>query len=102
FEQAFGSGDTPGIAWLEAEQRFGLSAERAALRAGLAGLIQASFMAEETAPASGKPARDTGSLAKVVQEARSLATERKRVLAEVVPVFPAKAQPVIARVVDAR
>jgi type VI secretion system protein ImpL len=102
FEQAFGSGGAPGIVWLEAEQRFGLSSERSALREGLAGLLQASFMAEEPAPATGKPARETGSLGKVAQEARSLAAERRRVLAEVLPVFPPQAQPVVARVVDTR
>ena len=102
FEQAFGKHADPGIVWLEAEQRFGLSPERAALRAGLAGLLGASFMAEETPPPAGKPARESGSLAKVTQEARTLAAERKRVVGEVLPLFPERARPVVARVVDAR
>ncbi|HVE52350.1 MAG TPA: hypothetical protein VNB23_03075 [Ramlibacter sp.] len=101
FEQAFGSRGTSGIVWVEGEQRFALSGERNALRDGLAALLKASFMAEEAAPAP-KPARETATLAKVAQEARSLAAERTRVQAEIVPLFPPPAQPVVARVVDVR
>lgn len=100
FEQAFGSQGQPGIVWLESEQRFGLSAERAAVRNGLGGLLKASFMSEEAMPAKG--VRETTSLPKVLEEARRLAGERTRVLAEVVPAFPEAARPVVTRVVDVR
>lgn len=101
FEEAFGSRGQAGIVWVDGEQRFALSGERGALRAGLAGLLQASFMAEEPAPA-GRSVRENPNLARVTQEARALAAERARVRAEVLPLFPAQAQPVVARVVDAR
>lgn len=100
FEQTFGSQGQPGIVWVESEQRFGLSAERAAVRNGLGGLLKASFMSEEPAPAKG--ARETTSLPKILEEARKLATERTRVLAEVIPLFPEAARPVVTRVVDVR
>jgi type VI secretion system protein ImpL len=101
FEQAFGTRGEPGIVWMENERRFGLSPDRAALRQGLEGLLKTSFMAEDTARAA-RTARETGSLAKVVQEARALAAERERAIAEIVPTFPQHAQPVVQRVVDAR
>lgn len=101
FELAFGSRGEPGIVWREGERRFGLSDEREALRTGLGALLKVAFMNEE--PARGaKPARETGSLAKVVQEAQALAAERERALAEIVPVFPEAAQPIVTRVVDTR
>ncbi|MEJ5990737.1 hypothetical protein WG902_12110 [Ramlibacter sp. PS3R-8] len=100
FEQTFGSQGAPGIVWIASEQRFGLSAERAAIRNGLGGLLKASFMSEEPAPAKG--ARETTSLPKILEEARKLAAERARVQAEVVPVFPEAARPVVTRVVDLR
>jgi type VI secretion system protein ImpL len=101
FEQAFGSRGQPGIVWVEGEQRYTLSGERAALREGLSALLKASFMAEEP-PAATKPARESGTLGKALQEARVLAAERGRVLSEVLPLFPPQTQPVVARVVDAR
>lgn len=101
FEQAFGRQGEPGIVWLESERRFGLSAERAALRAGLGALLKTSFMADAgAAPAKGT--RDAGTLPKVLQEARALANERVKAMSEVVPLFPAPAQPVVVRVIDAR
>ena len=101
FESAFGSRGEPGIVWLEGERRFGLSSERAALRAGLGALLKASFMGEEAARGV-RVNRESGSLAKVVQEARALAEERERVGTDVVPSFPRQAQPVVQRVIDAR
>jgi type VI secretion system protein ImpL len=100
FQQAFGSRGEPGIVWIEGERRFGLSTDRTALRNGLGALLKVSFMGEESAPPKG--ARDTASLAKVVEEARAIAAERARVLAEIVPTFPEQAQPVVMRVVDGR
>ena len=101
FELAFGRHGEPGIVWLAGENRFGLSSERAALRAGLSALLKTSFMAE-TAPPAGKEARETGTLSKALQEAKALAAERARAVAEVLPLFPQHARPVVARVVDAR
>lgn len=98
FSAAFGGHAEPGIVWIEAERRFGLSGERAALRQGLGALLKTSFMKEE---AAGRQA-DTGSLAKAVQDARSLADERVRALSQVLPIFPSHTQPVVLRVVDAR
>jgi type VI secretion system protein ImpL len=101
FEQAFGSRGEPGIVWLQDQRRFGLSGERAALRDGLGALLQASFMNDDTARAA-KAGRDGASLAKVAQEARALADERQQAQAEIVPLFPQQAQPVVRRVVDTR
>ena len=99
FQTAFGSHGEPGIVWLEGEQRFGLSPERAAMREGLGALLKASFMSEEAA----RSGRETAStLPTVLKEARALAQERTRAVQEILPVFPAQAQPVVARVVDAR
>ena len=100
FEQAFGSRGEPGIVWIESEQRFGLSLARTAMRNGLNGLLQASFMSED--PPATKPSRESASLPKVLDEARALAAERARVITNVIPLFPESAQPVIARVVDHR
>lgn len=101
FELAFGTRGEPGIVWIEGEKRFGLSADRAALRQGLGALLKTSFMAEDTARTA-KTGRETGSLAKVVQEARALADERERAVTEIVPTFPRQAQPVVQRVIDTR
>ncbi|MEJ8838474.1 hypothetical protein [Ramlibacter sp. AN1133] len=101
FDLAFGTRGEPGIVWLEGEKRFGLSPDRAALREGLAALLKTSFMAEETARAA-RAARESGSLAKVLQEARALAEERERAVAQIVPTFPRQAQPAVQRVIDAR
>ena len=98
FELAFGTGGEPGIVWMDDQKRFGLSTERAALRQGLDALLKTSFMADDTARA----ARDSGSLGKVLQEARALAQEHDRAAAEIVPTFPRQAQPVVQRVIDAR
>lgn len=100
FEEAFGSRGEPGIVWVESAQRFALSPERSALRDGLGGLLKASFMNEQAAPAKG--ARETTSLGKILEEARALAAERARVLAEVVPAFPQQAQPIVTKVIDLR
>lgn len=102
FEQAFGSQGAPGIVWLAGENRFGLSPERSALRHGLAALLKTSFMSEESLRAPAKGSKESVSLAKVAQEARTLADERARAQTEVVPLFPPPAQPVVSRVVDAR
>lgn len=101
FEEAFRNRGEPGIVWLESERRFGLSAQRAAIRQGLDALLKTSFMKDETASA-GAGKRENASLAKVTQEARTLAAERARAVGEIVPVFPPQARPVVARVVDAR
>lgn len=100
FELAFGSQGDPGIVWLEGENRFGLSADRTALRQGLGALLQTSFMTDTAA--SAKETAPTGSLAKVLQEARALAAERTKAQSEIVPQFPPRAQPVVTRVIDAR
>lgn len=102
FEQAFGSRGEPGIVWLDAEKRFGLSTDRAALRKGLGALLQTSFMADETARKSDKGAAENAGLARVLQEARGLADERTRAVTEVVPLFPDEARPVVTRVIDSR
>ncbi|RYF13920.1 MAG: hypothetical protein EOO30_19915 [Comamonadaceae bacterium] len=101
FEQAFGARGAPGIVWVEAEQRFGLSPERAALRQVLGALLETSFMAEDAA-AGGKGTAQATSLARVAQDARALAAERARAVSGVVPLFPAQAQPVVGRVINAR
>lgn len=101
FEQAFGHQGDPGIVWLEGERRFVLSPYRSGLRQGLDALLRARFMQDE-GPAALKASRDAGSLARVAEEARALAAERARVLAQVLPLFPAAAQPSVQRVVDAR
>ncbi|MDB5957076.1 hypothetical protein [Ramlibacter sp.] len=102
FEQAFGSQGEPGIVWIEGEKRFGLSAERAGLRAGLGALLHTSFMTEDASRSADKAAHDNVTLTKVMQEARTLADERTRAIEEVVPQFPEHAQPVVTRVIDAR
>jgi type VI secretion system protein ImpL len=102
FELAFRSRGEPGIVWLAGEQRFGLSSDRAALREGLAALLQTSFMAGEAARSAGRPAREPASLAEALPEARALAGERALAVSTIVPVFPVRAQPVVTRVVDAR
>lgn len=100
FQVAFGSQGEPGIVWLEGERRFGLSPERAALRAGLGALLKTSFMAEPGR--SARDGRDTAALPKVLQEARGLAAERAQAIAVIVPQFPPTARPVVQRVIDAR
>lgn len=102
FEHAFGAQGEPGVVWLEGEKRFGLSPTRAALRRGLAALLQASFMAGEAPPAAARKTSEGGTLARVAQEARALADERIRAMSQVVPLFPPHVQPVVARVIDAR
>ena len=102
FEQAFGSQGDPGIVWLDGEKRFGLSTQRTALRDGLGALLQTSFMSDGGAATAGKDVRETGSLAKVLQDARGLAAERAKAQSDIVPRFPQHAQPVVARVIDAR
>lgn len=101
FEEAFASRGEPGIVWLESDRRFGLSADRTALRDGLAALLKTSFM-EEDAAAAGKAVAASPSLARVTQEARVLAAERAQVVDGIVPVFPLAVQPVVRRVIDAR
>lgn len=98
FESAFGRSGAPGIVWLEQEGRFGLAPDRAALREGLAGLLQASFMQEEAAAVSRSPVP----LGVVAQEARQLAEARKQFLATGLPAFPARVQPAVAQAVDQR
>lgn len=100
FQLAFGTRDDPGIVWVDEEQRFALSPDRTALRKGLDALLKTSFMAD--AAAAQAAGRDTPSLSRVLQDARALAQERARVRAEILPVFPAGAQPAVARVIDAR
>lgn len=102
FELAFGSRGEPGIVWLEGERRFGLSPERAALREGLGALLKTSFMVDAANAKAARETRDTASLAKAVQEARALAVERSRAIADVLPLFPEQVQPVVGRVIDAR
>lgn len=102
FEQAFVTRGAPGIVWVEAEQRFGLSGERAALRQGLGALLKTSFMAEDGGAGAKGAAAATASLARAVQDARALAAERARAVAGIVPVFPTPVQPVVRRVIDAR
>jgi type VI secretion system protein ImpL len=102
FEQAFGKQGEPGIVWIEGEKRFGLSTERAALRQGLGALLQASFMADETSRKGDKDSPETAGLSKALQDARTLADERTRALAEVVPIFPEPTRPVVTRAIDAR
>jgi len=101
FALAFGTRDDPGIVWLDQERRFGLSAERTALRQGLGALLKTSFMADDAARGA-RAGRESGALAKVVQEARALAEERDRAVAQIVPAFPRPAQAVVQRVIDAR
>jgi type VI secretion system protein ImpL len=101
FQAAFGSQGEPGIVWLEKEQRFGLSPDRAGLRGGLGALLKASFMTEE-GPQPASRLRAGASLALVTDEARMLANARVRFLSDHLATFPAYAQPVVGRVVDAR
>ncbi len=102
FQHAFGSRGDPGIVWLEPDQRFGLSPERAGLRTGLDQLLQASFM-KDTAPEPEEPRTGTvTSLAVVTDHARSLANARVRFFSDHLPAFPDDAQLTVSRVVDAR
>jgi len=101
FEAAFGSQGEPGIVWMEKEHRFGLSPDRAGLRLGLAALLKAPFMAEEGPQPVPRPRAGT-SLVLVGDEARTLADARVRFLSDHLGTFPAYAQPVVGRVVDAR
>lgn len=105
FEQAFGGHGEPGIVWIEKEQRFGLSSEREALLQGLGALLKTSFMADDPPRGDGsaKPkVQDSGTLAKALDDAKALADERRRASTGIVPMFPERARPVVARVVDAR
>lgn len=99
FDAAFGGRGSPGIVWVDGERRFALSAERMALRSGLAELLKTPFMADGGAPSR---AGTGASLAAVRQDAKALAEARARYVAEGLPTFPAGARPVIARVVDTR
>lgn len=105
FEQAFGSRGEPGIVWMDKERRFGLSSERAALLQGLGALLKTSFMADD-APRGNASAKikvqDTGTLAKAIDDGKALEQERARASSGIVPLFPERARPVVARVVDAR
>jgi len=101
FESAFGSQGDPGIVWLEQEQRFGLSPNRAGLREGLTQLLKLPFMTED-GEAAATPKRGDPTLSMVVEDARTLADARTRFLAEHLKTFPDYAQPVVGRVVDAR
>lgn len=101
FEQAFGRAGDPGIVWLDAEQRFVLSAYRASLHKGLGALLHARFM-QEDGPTASKAAREAGSLAKVAEDGRALAAERARVVAQVLPLFPTTTHASVQRVVDTR
>ncbi|NML43753.1 hypothetical protein HHL11_08330 [Ramlibacter sp. G-1-2-2] len=101
FEAAFGSQGEPGIVWIASEHRFGLSPDRAGLRQGLGALLKTSFMSEEGQPAGGKT-RAAGSLATATDDARALADARVRFLTDHLGTFPANAQPMVMRVVDAR
>lgn len=102
FQDTFGSKGEPGIVWLEQEQRFGLSPQRARLRAGLDQLLQASFM-KDTGPEPAEPrTRAATSLAAVTDHARSLANARVRFFSDHLPAFPDDARLTVSRVVDAR
>jgi type VI secretion system protein ImpL len=101
FQAAFGSQGEPGIVWLDKEQRFGLSPDRAGLRTGLAALLKAPFMTEE-GPQPASRLRTGSSLVLVSDEARALADARMRFLSDHLGTFPAYAQPVVTRMVDAR
>ena len=110
FQLAFGNQDDPGIVWQAGEQRFGLSPERQALLRGLDALLKTSFMADEPLGTDAKGLHDAkqaqgrakapepGTLAKAVEDAKALAAERGRAMAQIVPTFPARMQPAVERV----
>jgi type VI secretion system protein ImpL len=98
FEATFGQPGEAGIVWLEPEQRFGLSAQRTALREGLASLLQAPFMADQRS----SPLAAASPLPAAVGHARQLAQTRQAFLEKALPRFPAAARPVVERTVNAR
>jgi type VI secretion system protein ImpL len=114
FQLAFGNQDDPGIVWQAGAQRFGLSPERKALLHGLDALLKTSFMADEPLGTDAKgpqearqphdrtKAPEPGTLAKALEDAKTLAAERGRAMAQIVPTFPARMQPAVERVVNAR
>lgn len=102
FENTFGGEADAGIAWLEQEQRFGLSPERDALRTGLAALLQMPIMREVGDPPGPRMARVLASWPGVIADAGALADLHDRFTAETLPLFPASAQGAVARLVHTR
>lgn len=97
FESAFGRPGQPGIVWLQQEGRFALSAERAALREALGGLLKMPFMAESEPRGRALP-----SMAAVTKAAQSLMKARDQFRKQQLPAFPPSARPAVARLVDHR
>ena len=98
FELAFRGHGEPGIVWLAGEQRFGLSSDRAALRARAGRAAEDLLHGGRSGarrPAKREPPRCRG------PEARALAEERTRRSPPSCRSFPS-AQPVVTRVMDAR
>lgn len=101
FEARFGSAGQPGIVWLEPQQRFSLAPERIALRAGLSALLQQPFMQEQAAPRK-EPANAASGKSLGLEEATAWMESRERFVRDTLPLFPAFAQPSVARMADAR
>jgi hypothetical protein len=103
FEHAFGHEGDTGIAWLESEQRFGLSPHRQGLRAGLAELLQLPFMADEREARRRRGRPHAGlSLPLVAVEASVFAEAHARFMEDGLPLFPDSLQPAVTRFVNAR
>jgi type VI secretion system protein ImpL len=96
FENTFGGEGDAGIMWVDAEQRFGLSPEREALRTGLAALLQVRFMADISLP------RSASLLPAVAEEAESLGLAYFQFSVESLPLFPDSVRPVVARFASTR
>lgn len=102
FERTFGDEGGAGIVWLETEQRFGLSADREGLRAGLAALLQLPFVSGAQEGRKASRSQTKAALDSIVAEASSLAEAHARFGQDGLPLFPEPARAAVARFVDAR
>jgi type VI secretion system protein ImpL len=95
FDALFGRQGEPGLVWNEAQGRYQLSPQRAALRNGLALLLQEPVMR----------LRGDGTLAPApasFEEALGVMDARRRLRRDVLPALPEFARPSVARLIDAR
>jgi type VI secretion system protein ImpL len=97
-----GAGSDPALVWNEEQGRLMLSAQRIALREGLADLLQEPFMVE---PAGRDfPPRGSGPLSwntDRLEQALELAQARQRFATDKVPAFPPGVRQSVAQFVDA-
>ncbi|KQT14374.1 hypothetical protein [Ramlibacter sp. Leaf400] len=95
FDALFGKRGEPGLVWDEAKGRYQLSPQRAALRNGLALLLQEPALQLR---ADGTPAPAPASF----EEALAVMDARRRLRRDVLPALPDFARPSVARLIDAR